>query len=188
MSDKQFDALIQAAGRGDREALNKAWPDLYDHLHRIAANQMSAERSGRHLLQTTAIVHEAYFRLSDQKRSHWQDKSSFFAAAAIVMRRILIDSARSAMTTKRGGSMQRQNLSDTLLSFEEKGHAALDIHEALQRLADFAPDQSRVLELMIFGGMTSKEVATAIGVSQSTIARRIRAARAWLRRELTTVD
>ncbi|MEM7311675.1 MAG: ECF-type sigma factor [Planctomycetota bacterium] len=184
MTEKEFDALIQAAGQGDRDALNAAWPELYDHLHEIASGQMSKERSGRHLLQTTAIVHEAYFRLSEQKRSQWRDRNSFFAAASVVMRRILIDSARNATAAKRGGSMARQTLSDTRLALDDNGFAAVEIHEALERLAAFAPDQSKALELMIFGGMTGEEVADVLGVSASTIDRRVRAAKAWLRREL----
>ena len=185
MTEKEFEALIQAAGLGNREALNRAWPELYDHLHEIAASQMSRERSGRHLLQTTAIVHEAYFRLSDQKRSQWRDRSSFLAAAAVVMRRILIDSARNAKAVKRGGTMVRRDLSDTRIALDDDGFATVDIHEALEKLAAFAPDQSRALELMIFGGMTGEEVADVLGVSASTIDRRIRAAKAWLRRELS---
>jgi RNA polymerase sigma factor (TIGR02999 family) len=185
MTEKEFNALIQAAGLGDRAALNEAWPELYEHLREIAAGQMSRERAGRHLLQTTAIVHEAYFRLSEQKRSHWRDRNSFFAAAAVVMRRILIDSARNNTAAKRGGAMARQALSDTRLALDDDGFAAVDVHEALERLAGFAPDQSRALELMIFGGMTGEEVADVLGVSASTIDRRVRAAKAWLRRELS---
>ena len=185
MTEKEFEALIQAAGSGDRQALNEAWPELYDRLHEIAANQMSRERAGRHLLQTTAIVHEAYFRLSDQKKSYWPDRKSFLAAAAVVMRRVLIDSARNAAAIRRGGNLSRRALLDSRVAWDDQGFAAVDIHEALEELASFAPEQSRALELMIFGGLTGDEVADVLGVSPSTIDRRIRAAKAWLRRELS---
>lgn len=184
MSDRKINSQVQAAGQGDRSALDDAWPGLYSQLHDIAAGQMARERPG-HLLQTTAIVHEAYFRLSDQQKSDWPDKRSFLAAAAVVMRRILIDSARRDRSRKRGGTAQKQALSDTNIAFDDRGFSAIDTHEALERLAEFAPDQARTLELMIFGGLTGEEVAEVLGVSASTIDRKVRAAKAWLRRELS---
>lgn len=183
-SDHHVNSLIQAAGHGDRDALDRAWPGLYKHLHEIAASQMSRERSG-HLLQTTAIVHEAYFRLSDQKRSQWDDQRSFFAAAAVVMRRILIDSARHEKAEKRGGSVLRRELSDSRLAVDDGRYSAIEVHDALERLAAFAPDQAKALELMIFGGLTRKETAEVLAVSESSIDRKVRSAKAWLRRELS---
>lgn len=182
--DPHVNSLLKAAGHGDRAALDRAWPGLYKHLHEIAASQMSRERNG-HLLQTTAIVHEAYFRLSQQKRSSWKDRRSFFAAAAVVMRRILIDNARSEQSAKRGGQANRRDLTETRLAIDDHRFAAIDVHEVLEQLAEFAPDQARILELMIFGGLTIDESATELGVSASTIDRKIRSAKAWLRRELS---
>lgn len=187
MSDPKLNLLIQLAGRGDRSALDDVWPGLYAQLHDIASGQMAKERSG-HLLQTTAVVHEAYFRLSDQQRSDWKDKPSFLAAAAVVMRRILIDTARRERSQKRGGNSKRQVLSETSVAFDDHGYSAIEVHEALEQLAKFAPDQARALELMIFGGLTGEEVAGVLGVSASTIDRKVRAAKAWLRRELTGGD
>jgi RNA polymerase sigma factor (TIGR02999 family) len=178
-------ALIQAAGQGDREALDQVWPDLYRQLHDLAAAQMSKEQNGG-LLQTTAIVHEAYFRLSEQKRSEWPDRGSFFAAAAVVMRRILIDSARRERAVKRGGRQSRRTLSDTQLGVDDQRFEAIDLHEALEQLAQFAPDQAKALELMIFGGLTGEETAVVLGVSPATIDRKVRLAKAWLRRELSS--
>ena len=174
---------FQSAGRGDRTALDDVCSSLYDQLHDIAASQMSREsRPG--LLQTTAVVHEAWFRLSRQRNSSWCDRNSFLAAAANVMRRVLIDSARAAGAQRRGGDLKRQRLTDTRLSFHDSAFEAVEIDDALQRLAEFAPESAQALELMIFGGMTGDETANALGVSPSTIDRRLRVARAWLRREL----
>ena len=183
-SDAHLNQLIKAASQGDRDALDGLVPDLYEQLHQLAAAQMQKERSG-HLLQTTAIVHEAYFRLTEQNRSRWQDKSSFFAAASVVMRRVLIDSARHERAAKRGGGAERSVLSDSRLAVDEVGYSTVEIHEALGKLAEFAPEQAKAIEMMIFGGMTGEEVATALQVSPSTIDRRIRSAKAWLRRELS---
>lgn len=184
LSPAEINALINAAGKGDRNALDAALPGLYEQLHSIASAQMKKESPG-HLLQTTAIVHEAYFRLSTQKKSEWKDSSHFFAAASIVMKRVLVDSARKEKATKRGGQVERQNLSDTRLAFHDQGYSILEINEAIERLSAFAPEQAKAIEMMIFGGMTGEEVATALDVSPSTIDRRVRSAKAWLRRELS---
>ncbi len=183
-SEHQLNEMIEAAGQGDRMALDRLVPGLYEQLRQLAAVQMQNERSG-HLLQTTAIVHEAYFRLSEQKRSRWRDKSSFFAAAAVVMRRVLIDCARREMAMKRGGTTARQQLSESRLAIDDRGYSTVEIHEALERLGEFAPEQAKAIEMMIFGGMTGEEVAQTLRVSASTIDRRVRAAKAWLRRELS---
>lgn len=182
--DAQYNAMIEAAGKGDRKALDDLWPGLYGQLHEIAAAQMHKERAG-HLLQTTAIVHEAYFRLANQNRSKWKDRNSFFATAAVVMRRVLVDSARKEKAAKRGGNAARSNLSESRLAVDDAGYSALEVNEALEQLAAFAPDQARAMELMIFGGLSGDEVANMMGVSASTIDRRVRAAKAWLRRELS---
>ena len=176
--------MIQAAGQGDRSAMDEVWGVLYRQLHELAAAQMTRERSGN-LLQTTAIVHEAWFRLSKTERSHWTDRGSFLAAAANVIRRVLIDNARRENAVRRGGESTRQPLTDTRLRFDDQSFNAVEIHEALEKLATFAPDQASTLELMIFGGLSGEETAEAQGVSASTIDRRIRAAKAWLRRELS---
>ena len=178
------DSLIQAAGLGDRQALDRVMPELYGHLRDIATNQMARERSG-HLLQTTALIHEAYLRLSEQRRSDWRDRGSFLAAASVVMRRVLIDDARRDRAQKRGGGLKKRSISDSRLAFDDGVVSVIEIHEALETLESFAPDQAKALELMIFGGLTGEETAAALGVSPSTIDRKVRAAKAWLRRELS---
>ena len=183
LTQGQINTLLEAAGKGDRAALDQVLPGLYEQLHNLAAAQMRKEQAG-HMLQTTAIVHEAWFRLSEQKQSNWKDRSHFFAAAAVVMRRILIDSARHEKAAKRGGDAVRKELSDTRLAVDDRGFSTLEVSEALEKLNEFAPDQARAIEMMIFGGMTGDEVARALGVSASTIDRRVRSAKAWLRREL----
>ena len=166
-----------------------AWTDLYQQLRQMAARQMRRERSG-HLLQTTAIVHEAYFRLAKCQSSNWNitrqgGRGSFLAAAAKTMRRVLIDSARIEKAKKRSGARKRRPLSEAELAFNDKRFSAIEIHDALERLSVLAPDQARALELMIFGGLTGDQVADVMGVSASTVDRRIRIAKAWLRRELS---
>ena len=160
-----------------------AWAKLYDELHDIAASQMTRERTG-HLLQTTAIVHEAYFRLAKDRSETWKNKSTFFAAAAVVMRRVLIDAARRERAAKRGNGQPKHRLHETRIGIDDRAFRSLEVHDALEVLSGFAPDQARALELMIFGGLTGDEIASVMGVSSSTIDRRIRLAKAWLRREL----
>ena len=184
MTERQLNSLISSAGSGDQAALNEAWPKLYDELHRIAARHMRKERKGN-LLQTTAIVHEAYFRLFDQNQSDWKDRNSFLAAAAVAMRRVLIDNARKTQSQKRGGNLQRVELCESRLPLDENKYRIEEVHQALKTLGEFAPDEAKALELMIFGGMTGEEVAAVMNVSASTIDRRVRSAKAWLRRELS---
>lgn len=181
----QIASLVRAAGTGNREALDQVWPKLYRNLHEIASRQMKGE-SQNHLLQTTAVVHEAYFRLSQQQHSAWGDQNDFLAAAAITMRRILVDASRKRNSQKRGGgNTKRNDLSDTQLAVSDGRFEVLEIHEALRRLEEFSPQQSTALEMMIFGGATLPQIAAALSTSVSTVERRIRSARAWLRRELT---
>lgn len=182
-TQRPTDAQIQSAGLGDQRAFDAVYDGLYDELHSIAAQQMARESSSN-LLQTTAIVHEAYVKLASQNQSKWRDRQSFFAAAAVVMRRLLIDNARKEKSKKRGGQRARQLLSDSRLRFDERAFGVLEISDALEKLAEFAPEQSEALELMIFGGMTGEEVAKHLGVSASTIDRKVRSGKAWLRREL----
>lgn len=160
------------------------WPDLYNRLREIASRQMNREKKG-HLLQTTAVVHEAWLRLSQNRSSPASDRESFVSAAAVVMRRVLVDFARSENAAKRGGGRQRTALANSHIAVGNQGYHAVEINDALEQLAAFAPEQARALELMIFGGMTGEEVASTMDISASTIDRRVRAAKAWLRRELS---
>ncbi|MEM6692240.1 MAG: ECF-type sigma factor [Planctomycetota bacterium] len=177
------DTLVHAAGEGNAEAMNQVWVLLYQQLHEIASRQMSRESSG-HLMQTTAIVHEAWFRLSKTQRSDWRDQTGFMAAAANVMRRVLIDHARFESAKRRGGIKRQTELTDTCLKWDGEPVETLAVHEALERLHAISPEQAKTLEMMIFGGMSGVQVASIQGVSESTVDRRIRSAKAWLRREL----
>jgi len=162
---------------------DEVWPELYRSIHNIASRQMARESNGG-LLQTTAIVHEAYFRLREQDRSSWASRTQFLATASTMVRRILVDAARKRNAVKRGGDRQGERESETELSVCDQRLAVLEIHEALGKLQQVAPDPAQVLEMSVFGGMTLPQVADALGVSPSTVDRRLRFARAWMRRQL----
>jgi RNA polymerase sigma factor (TIGR02999 family) len=181
--------LLLAWGHGDRSAGELLLPAIYEELRRQAARAMGRE-SDEHTLQATALVHEAYLRLVDQRRAEWQNRAQFFGVAAQIMRRILVDHARAQHATKRGGAMQQITLSDAnQAAAAQQDDNALDVlalHDALERLAAMDPEQARLVELRYFGGMNIEETAEALGVSSATVKREWAVARAWLRRELTT--
>ena len=170
-------------GQGDQEALNKLMPLVYDELHRLASRDLRHERPG-HTLQTTALVHEAYLKLVDQKNANWQNRVQFFAAAAQVMRHVLVDYARRRRASKRGGDYCRLSLDEATISSEEKDTDLLALNEALNNLAAIDPQQSRVVELRVFGGLTVEETAEAMGISARTVKREWSMAKAWLHRQI----
>jgi RNA polymerase sigma-70 factor, ECF subfamily len=180
--------LLLAWGSGDKSAGERLLPAIYEELHRQASRAMRRE-ADEHTLQPTALVHEAYLRLVDQRRAEWHNRAQFFGVAAQIMRRILVDHARAQHATKRGGAMQQITLGDAHQSASAaEDDTALDVlalHEALERLAIIDPDQARVVELRYFGGMTIEETAEALGISPATVKREWAVARAWLRRELS---
>jgi RNA polymerase sigma factor (TIGR02999 family) len=176
------DALV-AWSAGDASALDMLVPIVESELRRIARRHMARERPG-HTLQTTALVNEAYLRLIDQKRVRWQNRAHFFAIAAQAMRRILISMARARCAEKRGGPA-------TPVSIEEAGEVAVDraaglvaLDDALQALAELDPRRAQVVELRYFGGLSVEETAAALTVSQETVMRDWKRARAWLAIEL----
>ena len=157
---------------------------VYDELRRIAANQLRQERVG-HTLQTTALVNEAYVRLSKRGDHKWSSKADFCAAAAQAIRRVLIDHARARRAAKRGGpDAQRVELDGTVLAIPKSNIDLLDLDGVLQRLAVLSERQARIVELRFFGGLSEEETALAMGVSRRTVQNGWRGARAWLRREL----
>ncbi len=181
----QVTELLVRWSDGDRAALDQLVPLVYDECRRIAARQLARERAG-HTLDPTALVHELYLRLVDQRSASWANRAHFFAIAARLMRRILVDHARARGAHKRGGSA-------VLLSLGAAGgegasdDAAADvlaIDEALERLAAFDPEQVRIVELRFFAGLTVEETAAVLGRSPRTIKREWRVARAWLHQEL----
>ena len=176
--------LLLAWGNGDASAGNRLLSAIYDELHRQAARAMRHEREGD-TLQATALVHEAYIRLVDQRRIEWRNRAHFFGVAAQMMRRVLVDRARARLATKRGGEFQQVTLGDAEAA--DKENASLDVlalHDALERLAALDPEQARLVELRYFGGLNIDDTAEALGVSPATVKREWAVARAWLRREL----
>lgn len=177
--------LLTAWSKGDSSAGDRLLPVVYDELHRVAVRAMRRESDG-HTLQPTALVNEAYLRLVDQSHADWQNRAQFFGVAAQVMRRILVDHARGRNSGKRGGGehpLTLDELHDAPIS--SPAVEVLALHEALERLAVFDPDQARLVELRYFAGLNIDETAEALGVSAATVKREWSVARAWLRRELS---
>jgi RNA polymerase sigma-70 factor, ECF subfamily len=172
---------------GDLAAYEQLVPLVYEELYRIARRQMSKERR-EHTLQPSALVNEAFIRLIDCDQVNWQNRQHFFSLAAKVMREVLVNYAVSRTRQKRGGSRQRLTFDETLVS-NTTGMALDDllaINEALEQLGQEDERCARVVELMFFGGLTEKETADELGVSERTVKREWRYARLWLRRQLTS--
>jgi RNA polymerase sigma factor (TIGR02999 family) len=175
--------LLLAWSRGDRTAGDQLLPVIYAELHRRAAAAMRREQDG-HTLQPTALVHEAYMRLVDQRRVEWQNRAQFYGVAAQLMRRILIDHAREHLAQKRGGGAHQVTLSGIEAVPDDDPVDVLALHEALERLARLDARQARLVELRYFGGLSIEETAEALDVSPATVKREWATARAWLKREL----
>jgi RNA polymerase sigma-70 factor, ECF subfamily len=170
---------------GRREALESLVPLVYEDLRRIAGGYMGREPAG-HALQPTALVHEAYVRLIDQRRVKWRNRAHFFGVAAGMMRRILVDHARLRRAEKRGGGWERITLADQPADGATPDVVdLLALNESLERLAAFDPQQERIVELRYFGGLTIDETAEVLGISAATVVREWTIAKAWLRADLT---
>jgi len=169
-------------GRGG--ALEDLLPLVYGELRRLAAQRLRWERPD-HTLQPTALVHEAYIRLVDQRRVRWQNRAHFYGVAAQVMRRILVDRARKRGADKRGAGWQRVTLIGDKTPKGSRDVDVLALDDALQRLAALDPQQERIVELRYFGGLTLDETAEVIGISTATVKREWAIARAWLRAQLS---
>jgi RNA polymerase sigma-70 factor (ECF subfamily) len=172
--------LLVQWSKGDRAALDKLAPIVYDELLRLARLRLSGERSDL-MLQPTALVHEAYLKLVNQVRSSWKDRAHFFAIAATIMRRILIDDARRRKADKREGGI-RVTLSEEIDVVEAKRPDVLALDLALQSLARIDERKSRIIELKYFGGLTTEEISEVTGLSVATVGRDLRLAHAWLHR------
>jgi len=183
-SPQDITELLVDWSKGDLEALNKLTPLVYDELHRLARRYLRHERAN-HTLQTTALVHEAYLRLVEQRNANWQNQVQFFAVAAQLMRRILVDYARGHGAAKRGGGYAKLSLDEAMIVSNEKSADLMALDEALNSLAAIDPEQSRVVELRVFGGLTVEETAEALGVSPRTVKREWSMAKAWLHRQIT---
>jgi RNA polymerase sigma factor (TIGR02999 family) len=175
-------ALLGEWSRGNHDALDQLLPLVYAELRRMAARRLRSERPN-HTLQPTALVHEAYLRLVDQRQVGWQDRAHFFGVAAQVMRRILVDHARRHIAGKRGDGVPRVSL-DEARDVASGEPPLLAFDDALNRLERVDADLARIVELRAFGGLTIDEAAHVLNVSPSTAKRDWRTAKAWLHREL----
>ena len=176
-------ALLGDWSRGNRSALSQLLPLVYAELRRVAALQLRNERSD-HTLQPTALVHEAYLRLVDQRQVDWQNRAHFFGVAAQVMRRILVDHARRHGASKRGDGVRCVSIEEAKEAAAPNEIPILALDHALDRLEKIDSELAKIVELRAFGGLTIEEAAHVLSVSPSTVKRDWRTARAWLTREL----
>ena len=183
-SSQGITQLLERWSQGDEEALDQLMPLVYDELHRLAGAYLRSERR-EHTLQPTALVNEAYLKLVRQRNIQWQNRAQFFGVAAQLMRRILVDHARANCADKRGGDRVNVSLKNIGAFGTQPTTDVLALHDVLNRLAEIDPDQSRIVELRFFGGLTIEEAAEVMQVSHSTVEREWKIAKAWLKRELT---
>ncbi len=176
--------LLLAWNDGDKQALDRLVPLVYDELRRLAKNYMRKERADQ-ALQTTALIHEAYVRLIDANRVQWQNRAHFFGVAARIMRQILVATARERGSQKRGGGRQRISLDESMVIDEGRSEDLVALDEALVALAQFDARKAQVVEMRFFGGLTEEEIAEALDVSPETVRRDWRLARSWLRQKLS---
>ena len=175
--------LLMAVTHGDEGAASKLIPVVYDELRKLAGSYMRRERTD-HTLQATALVHEAYLKLVEQRSVNWQSRSHFFGVAAQLMRRILIDHARGHLAQKRGGEHRKVSLDDAVLFYEQRADELLAVDDCLNRLEKIDPRQARVVELRFFGGLSVEEAAEVLAVSPKTVKRDWSVAKAWLAADL----
>jgi RNA polymerase sigma factor (TIGR02999 family) len=173
--------LLSDLATGEEGAADELMPLIYGDLRRLAQRQLSGERAG-HTLEPTALVHEAWMRLRPDHAGRAESRDRYFALAARIMRSILVDHARRRGAAKRGGDAERVTLSG--VGDVDAGVDVLELHDALERLAETDEELARIAELHVFAGMTQGEVASALGIAKRTLDRRWRVASAWLRKEL----
>jgi RNA polymerase sigma-70 factor (ECF subfamily) len=187
MTEAQTHGLTQLLidwSNGDQSAFDKLMPLIDEELRRLAHRYMSRERAG-HTLQTTALVNEAFVRLVNRKNVNWQNRAHFFGLAAQLMRTILVDHARSHACAKRGGGAFKLELDDALVVSQKKAAEVIALNDALNELVRLDPQQSRIVELRFFGGLTVEETAEVLHLSPATIKREWSTAKAWLYHELS---
>ena len=175
--------LLADWSQGDKEALDKLMPLVVAELKRIAHNYLRRE-SKDHTLQTTALVNEAYLKLTAQRNASWQNRDHFFALSSKIMRRILINYARDHRAAKRGGDAEHIDLEEALLLSNEKSNELIALDEALEYLAAFDKLKCRIVELRYFGGLTIEETSEVLGIAPSSVSLHWRLAKAWLGREI----
>ena len=175
--------ILQSWNDGDEEAKELLLPFVYDELKKQARYLMSKERSN-HTLQPTALVHEAFMKLSEQSSIEWKNRSHFYGIASRLMRQILVDHARLHAADKRGNNAVHFSIDDVQIPIEERASSILAIDEVLRRLAELDEQQARVVEMRFFGGMNDDEIAEALNISRRTVGREWQSAKLWLFREL----
>ncbi len=172
---------------GREEALDQLMPLIYQELKQLARGYLRGERPD-HTLQPTALIHEAYMRLADQRLPQWQNRAHFYGIAARVMRQILVDHARRHHASKRGSEQQRVPLDEAIVFTEDRAADVVALDDALKELATFDERKCRVIELRFFGGLSLEETAEALGISIATVGRELRSASAWLHRRMSDSD
>ncbi len=171
--------ILDRVRSGDAAAEAELWPLVFDELHRMAAAQLRSERTD-HSLQPTALVNEVFLKLSGGHAVNWKNRAHFYALASKAMRRILVDHARAHGRLKRGGEWQRVEFDDGILYQPERAWRIVALDVALDKLAEWDPRQSDIVEMRFFGGLTEDEVAEALGISSRTVTREWLFAKAWL--------
>jgi RNA polymerase sigma factor (TIGR02999 family) len=175
--------VVATLREGGREALDRLMPLVYGEL-RLMAHRHLAKRDSAGTLQTTGLVHDAYLKLVDQSQASWQDRAHFLAVASLAMRHVLVDRARARLAHKRGGAAKHISLDDTQIPVDDQPVALLQLHEALDRLAQVEPRLVRIIECRFFGGLSEEEIAHALGITARTVQRDWVKARVLLRRAL----
>lgn len=186
MSEKtssEITQILQDWNDGDEDAKERLLPFVYDELKRQARFFMSRERAN-HTLQPTALVHEAFLRISEQSGIDWQNRKHFYGIASRLMRQILVDHARSHGAAKRGASPIHFSIEDVQIPVEDRAGSILALDEVLEKLAEFDERQAKIIEMRFFGGMSNKEISAALDISERTVGREWQSARLWLYREL----
>jgi RNA polymerase sigma factor (TIGR02999 family) len=177
--------LLVAWSAGDRSALEQLMPAVYGELRRLARWQLARERG--QTLQPTALVHEAYLKLIDQRSVNWQNRAHFFAIVARLMRRIVMKRARRRRAAKRGGGAVDVGLDDTAILSDERAADLIALDDALTTLAAMDPRPSEIVQLRFFGGLSVEETGEVLGISAGTVKREWRTARAWLHTQVLRV-
>lgn len=183
-ASKEITQLLLAWNEGDQHSLDKLIPLVYAELHRLAKQYIEQERPG-HLMQTTALVNEAYLRLIDWRNVSWQNRAHFLGVSALLMRRILVDFARSRNYVKRGGALHPVSLEEAAVVAVERDADFVALDDALTSLAAIDPRKSKIVELRFFGGLSVEETAEVLATSTRTVKRQWSLAQAWLHREIS---
>jgi RNA polymerase sigma factor (TIGR02999 family) len=182
-TDTEVTDLLHSWKRGEAAALERLVPLVFDDLRRMARRHLAGERDS-HTLEPTALVHEVYLKLADQRSADWQNREQFFAVASRIMRRILLDYGKARQTAKRGKDVAKVPLTDAFAAGQGQDLDLVALHDALGRLAEFSPRQHRIVELKFLYGFEHEEIAQLLGISPTTSKREWREAKLWLLREL----